>query len=433
MKKLLYRFARVVGTLALTSSAWVYAQAPEQAPQIAAQEASPKAEASKERPAVPSAETVNRLLGQISEITGLKLKHPVPMSVLTKEEWRDWVEARIRESAKPEEIEVEEKAMKMFGLLPPGFDLRAATVDLMTEQAAAVYDHKKKRMIFVAGAAPEGMEEAVLVHELSHALADQHFDMRRFLEKGPRSDENESARMAVVEGQAMWIMIEAMLNRAGQSLTTNSAVLQAMLPMMGKMTASQYPVFEKSPLYLKESLLFPYSAGLMFQQAVIDKLGREGIAAVLRDPPKNTQQVLHPEKYMAHETVASVEVPEFEGRTKLKKLTDGDVGEFDFRVLFEECASKKEAEAVAPSWRAGRFELLEVKDTKRPVLRWAALWASPESAQAAFSLYEQAIEKKSQNLKWSRKSESEAQGSNQYGSFRIKTEGSRVEGVEGLP
>jgi hypothetical protein len=423
VNKLLLRLAGVLGCLVVTAP-WVYAQEPK---------AANPATASQTQSDVPSPETVNRILGQISEITGMKLKHSVPMSTLSKEEWRRWVEERVKESAKPEEIEMEEKSMKMFGFLPPDFDLRGATVDLMTEQAAAVYDHKKKRMIFVRGAAPEEMADAVLVHELSHALADQHFDMRRFLEKGPRSDESESARMAVVEGQAMWIMIEAMLNRSGLSLTKDSSVLQTMLPLMGKMTASQYPVFEKMPLYMKESLLFPYSAGMLFQQAVIDKQGRDGISAVLRDPPKNTQQILHPEKYLAHEPTATVELPEFEGRAKLKKLTDGDVGEFDFHVLFEQCASKKEADEVAPSWRAGRFELLEQKDTKHAVLHWAALWANPESAQRALALHRKAMEQKSKGLKWSRQSGDQVEGSNQFGSFRIAREGSRLEAIEGLP
>lgn len=386
----------------------------------------------KDSAAVPSAEQISRILGQISEITGLKLKHPVPMSTLTKAEWRRWVDERVRESAKPEEIRVEETAMKLFGFLPPDFDLRASTVDLMSEQAAAVYDHKKKRMIFVRDAAPQDMEEAVLAHELSHALADQHFDMGRFLEKGPRSDESESARMAVVEGQAMWIMIEAMLNRSGQSLTKNSGALQSMLPSMGKMAASQYPVFDKSPLYLKESLLFPYSAGLLFQQAVIDKLGREAFAAVLRDPPKNTQQVLHPQKYLAHEAVASVNLPEFDGLGKLKKLTDGDVGEFDVHVLFEQYSSKKDADELAPAWRAGRFELLEEKSTKHPVLRWSLLWATPEVAHRAFSIYIKVLEKKSQNLKWTRKSAESVEGTNQHGTFKVRVDGARLEAVEGL-
>jgi hypothetical protein len=418
VKKLFFRTARVLSLLSLLSAASNFAQ-----------EVAPP----KDLAAVPSAEQISRILGQISEITGLKLKCQVPMSTLSKEQWRRWVEDRLQESAKPAEIKVEETAMKMFGFLPQDFDLRASTVDLMSEQAAAVYDHKKKRMIFVQGAAPDEMEDAVLAHELSHALADQHFDMGRFLEKGPRSDESESARMAVVEGQAMWIMMEVMLNRSGQSLTKDSAALQLLLPSMGKMAASQYPVFEKSPLYLKQSLLFPYSAGLLFQQAVIDKLGREAFAAVLRDPPKNTQQVLHPAKYLAHEAVASVDLPEFAGRNKAKKLTDGDVGEFDVHVLFEQYGSKKDADEVAPAWRAGRFELLEVKAGKHPVLRWAVLWATPESAHKALALYLMVMEKKSLDLKWTRRAAEAAEGSNQQGAFRIQVEGSRLEAVEGLP
>jgi len=191
-------------------------------------------------------------------------------------------------------------------------------------------------------------------------------------------------------------------------------------------------VFEKSPLYLRESLLFPYSAGLMFQQAVIDKLGREAFAAVLRDPPKDTQQVLHPEKYLAHAAVATVDLPEFDGRAGLKKLTDGDIGEFDMHVLFEQYGSKKDADELAPAWRAGRFELLEDKATKHPVLDWSVLWATPESAHKALVLYLKVMERKSQDLKWISRSGDAAEGSNQYGTFRIRVEGPRLEAIEGL-
>jgi len=306
-------------------------------------------------------------------------------------------------------------------------------VDLMSEQAAAVYDHKSKRMIIVQGAAPDEMQEAVLVHELSHALADQHFDMHRFLDKGPRSDESEAARLAVVEGQAMWIMLEAMLNRRGQSLRKNSAVLELMLPAMREMAAAQYPVFGKSPLYLKESLLFPYSAGLKFQQAVLEKMDREAFAAVLRDPPRNTHQIIHSELYLAHEAPATVDPPELELRDKTKKMTTGDIGEMDVHVLFEQYGSKKEADELAPAWRAGRFELAEIKASKRPVLRWALLWDSPESARKAFALYLKAIEGKSQGLTWRQRGDSLAEGGNQYGGFRIRLEGAKTEGLEGLP
>ena len=383
--------------------------------------------------AIPSAEQVRKILTQVSEITGMALKRPVPIAVMSKEEWGQWVADRMRESVKPAELRIEETAMKMFGFVPADFDLRAATVDLMTEQAAAVYDHKTKRMIIVQGAAPDEMQEAVLVHELSHALADQHFDMHRFLDKGPRSDESEAARLAVVEGQAMWIMLEATLNHSGQSLKTNSAVLELMLPAMRDMAAAQYPVFGKSPLYLKESLLFPYSAGLKFQQAVVEKMDREAFAAVLRDPPRNTHQIIHPQLYLAHEVPATVEPPEAEPRDKTKKLTDGDIGEMDVHVWFEQYGSKQEADKLAPAWRAGRFELVENRATKKPLLRWAILWDSPESARQAFALYQKVVEGKSQGLIWKQRTDALAEGSNQWGGLRIRWEGARTEGLEGLP
>ena len=407
------------------------------APALSAQPAVPTAAQTGSAPAaqsgVPSAEQVRKILTQISEITGMALKHPVPIAVMSKEEWGQWVADRMRESVKPEELRVEETAMKMFGFVPADFDLRGATVDLMTEQAAAVYDHKTKRMIIVQGAAPDEMQEAVLVHELSHALADQHFDMHRFLDKGPRSDESEAARLAVVEGQAMWIMLEAMLNRSGQSLKKNSTVLELMLPAMREMAASQYPVFGKSPLYMKESLLFPYSAGLKFQQAVVEKMDRDAFAAVLRDPPRNTHQIIHPELYLAHETPATVEPPEYEQRDKTKKLTDGDIGEMDVHVWFEQYGSKQEADKLAPAWRAGRFELVENRVTKKPLLRWVILWDSPESAHQAFALYLKVMEGKSQGLSWKQRTDALAEGGNQYGGFRIRWEGARTEGLEGLP
>ena len=399
----------------------------------------PEAQTSRSGPgSVPSPELVQKILAEISDITGLQLKRPVPMTSITKLEWRHWLEARVEESAKPDEIRVEQLAMQIFGLLPRDFDLRSAMVDLMTEQAAAVYDHRKKRMLFVQGSSADLMQEAVLVHELSHALADQHFDMRRFLDKGPRSDESESARLAVVEGQAMWIMMESMLRKGGQSLTKSPDLLARLDAPLRQMTAAQYPVFSKSPLSLQESLLFPYISGLRFQQAVILKLGKEGFSAVLRDPPKNTRQILHPELYLAHDEPGQVDLPELDAdewklSAKPRRLTEGDIGELDFHVLFEQYASKAEADAAAPAWRAGRFELLEEGPKGRPMLRWAALWASPEDAARAFTLCLRAMEGKSRDLAWGDRSAAAAAGRNSYGAFRYRLSGARIEALEGLP
>ncbi len=156
-----------------------------------------------------NAEQLKEQIALITEITGLEARKQVPVETLSRQAWKAWVDEQVKEQSKPEEIRKDEILLKMFGLVPRDFDLRKSTVDLLGEQAAAVYDHRRKRMIFVEGADTAGMEESVLIHELSHAVADQHFDMGRFLDKGPKSDEQQFARLAVVEGQAMWIMAEA--------------------------------------------------------------------------------------------------------------------------------------------------------------------------------------------------------------------------------
>jgi len=82
--------------------------------------------------------------------------------------------------------------------------------------------------LFLTDWAPSGMQETALVHELAHALADQSFHLERFIKQGGRSDDSEMARMAVMEGQATWLMTEVQARRSNQSISGNPALLDAM-------------------------------------------------------------------------------------------------------------------------------------------------------------------------------------------------------------
>ena len=112
----------------------------------------------------------------------------------------------------------------------------------MTEQAAALYDYKTKQL-YLATWTPRDLQEAALVHELAHALADQHFDLRKYMKKSKGAD-GDVARAAVLEGQASWIMIEYTLRQNGQSLLDNSlsAVLAA---TASRFAAEQYPALRR--------------------------------------------------------------------------------------------------------------------------------------------------------------------------------------------
>lgn len=373
---------------------------------------------------------LDALLKEVSEITGLKVKRKVPGRMIGRSEWKRWVDDEVRRTVKPEEIRADELALRLFGLIPRDFDLRKATVDLLGEQAAAVYDPKRKQMLVVEGASPDGlMADMVLVHELAHALADQHFDLKAFLEKGSKTGEDSTARLAVAEGQAMWVMLEWQVRKTGASLRNNRAALDMMLPMMGKLAAEQYPVFSTAPLYLKETLLFPYSAGILFQQAAVERSPSDAFIRVLRNPPVSTRQILHPETWFNGENESAPPLPPMP--RSHKNLTEGTLGELDLRILLEQFISIDEARRLSPAWRAGAFAVSENKSEARATLRWSLLMASEDEAARLLEHWARMIEKKAEGAAFTERTSALVEGTNQDGGFRIVRTGAVLTGVEG--
>ena len=68
--------------------------------------------------------------------------------------------------------------------MPQDFDLAKNTVDLLTEQAAAFYDYDRKKLFITESKGDEIARRPVLAHELSHALADQYFNLAKFIAAG---------------------------------------------------------------------------------------------------------------------------------------------------------------------------------------------------------------------------------------------------------
>ena len=114
------------------------------------------------------------MLAVMSKMTGLETTRPIKRSIITREQIRDLVESRLKEETTPEAIRAEELTLKMFGFVNEDFDLAKQYVDVLAEQATALYDYQTKQL-YLATWTPEDLQEVALVHELAHALADQHF------------------------------------------------------------------------------------------------------------------------------------------------------------------------------------------------------------------------------------------------------------------
>lgn len=381
----------------------------------------------------PTAERIRALTAEVARITGFAVRRPVPIETLTRAEWKRYVEREIGREVKEEELRADQTTLQLFGLLPRDFDLRQATIDLLAEQAAAVYDHRRKKMLLLEDGPGGAMDEAILVHELAHALADQHFDMRRFLDKGVRTGEQQAARLAVAEGQAMWVMLEWQLGRMGLgSVAKNREALERMMPALGQMAAASYPVFATSPLYLQETLLFPYTAGVLFQQAAVEKLGPRAFRQVFEKPPETTHQVLHPETWLEGGRWEAPPAPVPPEEESYRRASSGILGEFDIRVLIRQYCGAEAAERLGGQWRGGSYELLEHRQTRRPALRWALGFVNREAALEFARCYRAVIEGKSRQLEWGMTAADRLEGRNADGEFRIEVRGSAVDGLEAL-
>ena len=375
-------------------------------------------------------EEIDSILNELSEITGFKKIKPVRTSTMKRPELKGFFEKRIQEVVDPNEIRAEEIALKKFGFVPDDFDLKSSTIDLMTEQAAAFYDYREKKLYLLEGGSEE-MQQPALVHELAHALADQHFNLQKFVNPR-RSDDSVLARMSVVEGQATWLMSEFMARKLGQSLQESPAIVEMMSRAAEGMSA-QFPVLNKVPLYLRETLLFPYGKGMVFQQAAITKMQKDGFREVFRNPPVSTQQVLHPELYFRGTKPTTPSLPAYRKPAGYRVLNKGALGELDHSILIRQYAGREEADRISPQIKGATYELLESRDGKRFVLLYTSEWLDASTAKEYFRLYQRVLKGKWKSMELTEDSPSRVSGQGDGGGFELRVEGSHVLSMEGLP
>ena len=226
-------------------------------------------------------------------------------------------------------------------------------------------------------------------------------------------------------------MTEWVMRQSGRSLRDNSQ-LAAAAAGASRYEVIKYPVFSSQPLYLREAMLFPYTQGMIFQQTVIDRYGDDGFSHVFRHPPASTQQVIDANTYFAALQYPSPRLPRFKIRG-FKRSSRGDVGQFDHSVLLQQHLSKRDADRIAPRWRAGRYDIWKNAAGSETVLRYASDWANDQAAESYFTAYQRVLESKWEKMEVTHRSDLRVEGVGDNGRFIITLNRARVTSLEGLP
>ncbi|MDT7779925.1 MAG: hypothetical protein QOC99_2437 [Acidobacteriota bacterium] len=326
-------------------------------------------------------EATAEVLRETSELRKLPMLRPVRSGAQTRAEIEQMLVRNLNESATPEEMQASELVLKKLGLVPADFQLRPFILKLLVEQVAGYYDPKTQEFYLADWIDLDG-QKPVMAHELTHALQDQHFNLRRF-EDWPKHDSDaELSAHSLVEGDASFLMMQYIMRNPARQI----ALMKA---MMGSSTASSDQI-EKAPRVMRETLLFPYFQGMTWVGQVYKQGGWDAVSAAFKNLPKSTEQILHAEKYFAHDEPQKVVLKDISATLgKGWRMADNDVeGEWGFYLLLDEFLQSSDvSKKAAEGWGGDRYALF-LGPTKSDVLvAEKTVWDTEQDAREFFDAY----------------------------------------------
>jgi hypothetical protein len=398
--------------------------------------------------------SVDEILHFASQDTGLPIRKTVKRTIVSRAQVEKYVNDKFKNDADRIRFERSELVQKKFGLLPRDFNLHAFLIKLLIEQVAGYYDEKTKTMNLLEWNEPE-MQRPVMAHELTHALQDQSYDLEKMskrdeeiekkgledLEALIRNDEESTSRSAVLEGQAMIVLLDYVLAPTGGSVAKAPQVVELMQASMDKSRGN--PVFDSAPLLLQEELAFPYRQGMQFIKQLLLAGGKElAYKGVLDRLPQTTREVMEPKEYLAGHRVPPLLLPDL-GFLKpaYEPFDAGAVGELDVNILLRVYSDEDTASRLTPEWRGGAYyaagkkgaKPLDRNSTAHVGLLYVSRWATEEAAEDFAKIYAAGLSQRYQSLRRVA-AEPAIPGCNQYessdGPILIQQTGHMVVAVE---
>lgn len=336
---------------------------------------------------------------EASQIRGLSIQRSVPCTIEDREHVKKFLLNAVQNKIPAEKMRADEFIAKSLGFFPEDFDYKDGIVNLYLSQLGGYYDPERKKYV-MAGWLPQMMQPTVAVHELTHALQDQHFNLETFIDDIHFSTDRMLARAAVVEGDATAVMLDYQRGLIGdlplsKVENVDAFVLQTVLGMA--LSTGSNP----APEALKAALLFPYASGIRFVHFLLRSGGYAAVTRAFAHPPESTEEVLHPEKF---------------GKGDFREVSDGEIstessggvvvysdtlGEFSMSALLAGSAAKREmAAAAAAGWAGDRAVIIREGAAERVL--WVTRWDSERDAQEFYSAYREFLTGQSSSVEQSK-------------------------------
>jgi hypothetical protein len=315
---------------------------------------------------------VARSMARIERMRGLEFNKTVPVEIISRSEYRE---------NQPFEVNATESKWNnqvWEGLLLVGEDRNISNVfeGVYGGAVAGYYSPDEDRIVIVSDSDEPTIDRGTLVHELVHALQDQQFGIA----DSPGTQDAQLARNGVIEGEAN--VIE---RRYQQRCDGNWSCIET-TPSFGGGGGD----IDRGVLTV---ILFPYTSGPPFVEAIEERGGWDAVDALYEDYPESTEQVSSPSRYPDDEpTTVSVSDRSTADWERFDVDPEADtVGQASIQVMLQQngAGSSGYQGPATEGWEGD--SLVPYRNGDQYGYVWELAWETPEDAREFRAAYVDAL------------------------------------------
>jgi hypothetical protein len=334
-------------------------------------------------PVPPELQTqINQIEQGASDVRGLQPLEDVPETFLTRQQFRDQYKKEIQATVPLDQVQLYLEQLWMLRLVNnPSIDFYTTSADMGSDAIAGLYDPYKKELFVITDKFNlDPAAQVTLAHEYVHSLQDQHYKLAKLWPVGAKDRDRELAVRSLVEGDA---------TLSGYSWAASFMNGKDFRSLFDQKTLSK-DVQDRTPPYMGASFIFPYTKGTEFVAKLMQVGSFSTINLSLQDPPRSTEQIMHPEKFLQVpiDQPKTVQIPDLSGPLgegwELKETNT--LGEFDLNVMLQENGAS-DPNKGADGWGGGKFAMYKL--AQEVMVYSMVTWDTEQDAQEFYgSMYE---------------------------------------------